>query len=104
MRLLIAKYTNIPGKHIVASFEEKPDPNSCCFRFKIIVSDEKTGGEIDPEAQADDVVEQINTKGAADGMSVESHEDGTATADSSDASSVQVVVAVAAIGMAIASL
>jgi hypothetical protein len=76
IRLLIASYTSVGSVHIAAFLEEKR-ADSCCFRFKIVISDVKVGGEIDPEAQADEIVAEINTKGASDGLAVEQHQEGT---------------------------
>jgi hypothetical protein len=76
--LKIASYTSVSGDHIEAQFEGKVDDSaSCCYKWKVTVSAETNDPKLDPEAEADNMVVAINSGGAADGISVESHEEGT---------------------------
>jgi len=83
IRLKIASYTSVTSDYITTTFDGViPDDLECCYKWKIIVTAESTDS-FKPDAEFDNMINDITTKGSADGISVEMNGDSTSNPSAS---------------------
>jgi len=75
---LIAKYGNVEGAHVTATFDGPAKDEPCCYIFTVTFADE-SNGTIDPKTTADNTKDAIETNGAADGLSLEVDDESSPT-------------------------